>query len=234
MNNGNTISDVGIDPRERALIELVVATARGDLEAIRDLVHERLGHGWTLTEIGEIVLHCAVYLGWPLAGQLDSIVSGEVRLLGLTGGPYEDGWMPVDTSAGRASASQVFEAAMLKKPSVSNRPYVTVGTLGFVFGELWQRPGLTVGDRRIISIVSCLIGNAPGPAAVHVYSALATGDLPQAKIRAVGEFALRGVDPAQREAMRAIVSKQLARAASQPVPPRGELPNRVDGLAPSR
>ncbi|WP_262057589.1 carboxymuconolactone decarboxylase family protein [Streptomyces sp. STR69] len=49
--------------------------------------------------------------------------------------------------------------------------------MGFVFGHVWQRPGLTRRERRIITVASVALDDSPVPLQTHVRSALHSGDL---------------------------------------------------------
>ena len=51
------------------------------------------------------------------------------------------------------------------------------GILGYVFGHVWQRPGLSRRDRRIITVACVAIDDAPIPLQSHVTAALHSGDI---------------------------------------------------------
>jgi len=46
-----------------------------------------------------------------------------------------------------------------------------------VFGHVWQRPGLTRRERRLITVACVGIDDSPLPIMSHVGSALGSGDL---------------------------------------------------------
>ena len=56
-------------------------------------------------------------------------------------------------------------------------PYRHAGILNFVFGHVWQRPGLTRRERRIITVACCAIDDSPTPLKTHVAAALHSGDI---------------------------------------------------------
>jgi 4-carboxymuconolactone decarboxylase len=56
-------------------------------------------------------------------------------------------------------------------------PYRHAGILNFVFGHVWQRPGLTRRERRIITVASCAIDDSPTPLKTHVGAALHSRDI---------------------------------------------------------
>jgi 4-carboxymuconolactone decarboxylase len=47
----------------------------------------------------------------------------------------------------------------------------------FLFGEIWNRPGLSIRDRRIVTLACVAGADATKPIDDHVYAALASGDL---------------------------------------------------------
>ena len=51
-------------------------------------------------------------------------------------------------------------------------PYQHSGILNYVFGHVWQRPGLGRRDRRFVTLASVGMCQAPTPIASHVSSAL--------------------------------------------------------------
>ena len=62
---------------------------------------------------------------------------------------------------------------------------MTAGILNFVFGEVWQRPGLTVRDRRFITLACVGHNDTVGPIHSHVHSALKSGGVTYDEMREV-------------------------------------------------
>ena len=56
-------------------------------------------------------------------------------------------------------------------------PYQHAGILNFVFGHVWQRPGLNRRDRRFVTVACVGVCEAPIPISAHVGSALKSGDI---------------------------------------------------------
>jgi 4-carboxymuconolactone decarboxylase len=63
----------GIDRRSRSMITLAVLTALGREHEIAMHVRAALGNGLTKEEIGEVLLHTAVYAGAPAANRAFAI-----------------------------------------------------------------------------------------------------------------------------------------------------------------
>jgi 4-carboxymuconolactone decarboxylase len=58
----------------------------------------------------------------------------------------------------------------------ATEPY-TEFTVDTVFGELWNRPGISRRDRRLISLTICAMSAQTMALAAHVDAALQSGDL---------------------------------------------------------
>lgn len=56
-------------------------------------------------------------------------------------------------------------------------PFLDHGVVDSVFGELWDRPGLSRRDRRWITLACVAAAAVDEPINQHVYAALASGDI---------------------------------------------------------
>jgi 4-carboxymuconolactone decarboxylase len=84
------------------------------------------------------------------------------------------------------TADDVYRSVMMADPPASETPF-EVSAREHLFGTIWNRPGLSVRDRRIVSTV-CVSAAVDGAAmGDHVYAALASGDL---TIEQMKEFVL--------------------------------------------
>ena len=61
-------------------------------------------------------------------------------------------------------------------------PYQHAGILNFVFGHVWQRPGLGRRDRRFLTVACVGVDEAPIPILSHVGSALGSGDITKSEM----------------------------------------------------
>jgi 4-carboxymuconolactone decarboxylase len=138
----------------------------------------------------EFTLHFAVYCGWPKASQVETTIRGQwARLCGERG---EDvtAWPqlasatlgPTDHEQRLAAGERSFEKINLRPAPPRDSPYFQAGILAFVFGHVWQRPGLTVRDRRLITLPCVALSDALGPIQSHVGSALASRDVSLAEM----------------------------------------------------
>jgi 4-carboxymuconolactone decarboxylase len=75
-----------------------------------------------------------------------------------------------------AAARASYEEVMTFPGPDPTKPYYDAGVVGFVFGEMWPRPGLGRRDRRWVTL-TCVGGmGAVIPIQTHVLAALASGD----------------------------------------------------------
>ena len=64
-------------------------------------------------------------------------------------------------------------------------PYLARGVVDSVFGELWNRPGLSRRDRRFVTLACVAAAAVEVPIEQHVYAALASGDLTREEMQEV-------------------------------------------------
>ena len=69
----------GLDRRTRSAVTLAVLTALGREHEIAMHVRAALGNGLTPAEIGEVLLHTAVYAGVPVANRAFAIADEVLR-----------------------------------------------------------------------------------------------------------------------------------------------------------
>ena len=76
-----------------------------------------------------------------------------------------------------ADAQRQFKAVMTTPgPAEPTFAYYDAGVVGFVFGEMWPRPGLTRKERRWVTLACVATTGVAIPVQTHVYAALASGD----------------------------------------------------------
>ncbi len=69
----------------------------------------------------------------------------------------------------------------------SEYAYYDTGIVGFVFGEMWPRPHLTIRERRWITMVGCAFSGQVRTLISHVYAALHCGE---STVEELDEFTL--------------------------------------------
>lgn len=87
----------------------------------------------------------------------------------------------MDLDERHEQGGRVFREVLGREPVQGDEPLRAVG-LGFLFGEVWGRPGLTRKERRWITLTAVGACGAEGPIEVHMRAALVTGDITFAEI----------------------------------------------------
>jgi len=77
----------GLDRRARSMITLSVLTALGREHELGVHVHAAVRNGLTPAEIGEVLMHTAVYAGVPAANAAFAIAQRVLAEEGVIGGP---------------------------------------------------------------------------------------------------------------------------------------------------
>ncbi|MET0901898.1 MAG: carboxymuconolactone decarboxylase family protein [Acidimicrobiales bacterium] len=81
----------------------------------------------------------------------------------------------------QAKARAEYERIMTSPSPDPNGAFIESGVIGYVFGEMWRRGGLTARDRRFITLCCVGAAGATTPIETHVWAALNSGDLTYAE-----------------------------------------------------
>jgi 4-carboxymuconolactone decarboxylase len=79
--------------------------------------------------------------------------------------------------ARRQRGRQRYQEVMVSEAPAPMTPYLDKGVVDSVFGELWDRPGLSRRDRRWVTLACVAAAAVDEPIRQHVYAALASGDI---------------------------------------------------------
>jgi 4-carboxymuconolactone decarboxylase len=177
--------------RERRLVTITCFAFAITPEPIKAHVYAALRSGdLTIDELLEVVLHFAVYCGWPKASNLEMYVRMCWAQVQHERGE-EPKSLPIrsndelglnDWEARVQRGEKEFRDVNLVNAPPRDTPYQHSGILNYVFGHVWQRPGLGRRDRRFVTLASVGLCQAPIPIASHVGSALKSGDLSKAEM----------------------------------------------------
>jgi len=75
-----------------------------------------------------------------------------------------------------------YEHIMRSPAPAAISAYIDAGVIGFVFGEMWRRGGLTPRDRRWITLACVGMADAATPMETHSYAALRSGEVTKDEI----------------------------------------------------
>jgi 4-carboxymuconolactone decarboxylase len=194
----------GLGSRERRLVAITCTAFAVTPEPITEQVHAAMNDGdLTIEEMLEVVLHFAVYCGWPKASNLEMYVRQAWERVQEERGE-EPQPLPMlsndelgenDWDARIARGAQEFADVNLIGAPPPDSPYQHAGILNFVFGHVWQRPRLGRRDRRFVTVACVGVCEAPIPIWSHVGSALKSGDVTRAEMdELIAEFRAHDTD----------------------------------------
>lgn len=182
---GQVWSRPGLGRRERRLVTITCAAFSVTPQPLVDHTYAALRTGdLTMEELLEVVLHFAVYCGWPKASNLEMYLRQSwTRVQEELGRPAtlpqrgNDELGDNDWERRLLRGADEFADVNLVPAPGRDTPYQHAGILNFVFGHVWQRPGLSRRDRRFVTVASVALDEAPIPIQSHVGSALRSGDI---------------------------------------------------------
>ena len=170
----------GLSRRDRRWVTLTCVAAADSPQPIEDHVYAALNSGdISLEEMLEFILQLAVYCGWPKAAHCEGVIHRQWTRINTERGDQTEPWPMLSNDALgfndwekrlERGAEEFVDVNLLPAPKAQS-PYRHAGILNFVFGHVWQRPGLTRRDRRIITVASCAIDDSPTPLRTHVAAA---------------------------------------------------------------
>jgi 4-carboxymuconolactone decarboxylase len=175
----------GLSRRDRRLVTLTCVAAADTQEPIEANVYAALNSGdLSYEEALEFVLQFAVYCGWPKASFLNMVVQQQYARICAERGEPAPPTAPIPVWGAEFDAEERMrggEACFAWINCVGSpprdTPYTQAGILSFVFGEVWQRPHLSVRERRVMTVAAVGVDDTIIPIRSHVYAALKSGDL---------------------------------------------------------
>jgi 4-carboxymuconolactone decarboxylase len=215
----------GLSRRDRRWITLTCVAAADAPQPIDDHVYAALNSGdIALPEMLEFVLHFAVYCGWPKASHAEGVIRGQWARIQAERGEDAAPWPLLDNATlGPGDWERRLEAGAREFTDVNlvpaprpDTPYTHAGILSYVFGHVWQRPGLARRERRLITVACVAIDDSPTPLKSHVGSALASGDLTKAEMDEVALQFSAYYGFAKGEALQATADGAWARLRERP------------------
>ena len=173
-----------LDRRSRYLIALASAANTGHRAMATAYARGALKNGdLTLAELREAATHAAIYCGWSAGALFDEAVSTAADALGLPPADVPpiraEPWQHV---ARMADGMAAFIDVMTFGGPPAKTAYFEAGINGYVFGEIWNRPGLDQRARRWITLVGVCDSAAYTPIHTHIYAAMKSGNTTQSEM----------------------------------------------------
>lgn len=173
--------------RERRLVTIQCLAFAVTPEPISEHVYAALRtRDLSIGELLEVDLHFAVYCGWPKGSNLEGYVRQAWARVQVEDGIDPPERLPTlsidelgdnDWEARLLRGEQEFADVNLVPAPPRDSPYQHAGILNFVFGHVWQRPGLDRRSRRFVTVPCVGVSEAPIPISSHVGAALKSGDV---------------------------------------------------------
>lgn len=188
---GHVWGRAGISRRDRRMVTLVCVAGADAPQPIEDHVYAAIASGdLDVPALQELVLHFAVYCGWPKASHLEGVIRRQAARVQTERGETPTPWPALsndslglnDWDARIERGRQEFADVNLIDAPQGDSAYIHAGILNFVFGHVWQRPGLTRRERRVITVACVGIDDSAIPILTHVGTALRSGDLTKAEM----------------------------------------------------
>lgn len=184
----------GLTRRQRRWITLTATGLNGATHPTSVQVYSALNsNDISAEEMGEFLLHLACYAGFPPVADLDAALAQALeRIAAERGQPLPE--------AGTHLAAEPFDA-LLERARQTRRDVLGGGgyaatkgspmaewfATAFEFGQVWSRPQLARGDRRLITLTCLAIQGADDLLREHLRAGLDGADLDGVDL---GEFAL--------------------------------------------
>jgi 4-carboxymuconolactone decarboxylase len=217
---GQVWSRPGLSRRDRRWVTLACVAAADSPGPIEDHVYAAMNSGdIELEAMLEYVLQFAVYCGWPKASHVEGAIRRqwarirEERDEEVTPFPrLENAALGSNDWEQRLArgAKEFVDVNLVPSPQPDS-PYTQAGILNYVFGHVWQRPGLTRRERRLITVACVAIDDSPMPLFSHVTSALHSGDITKPEMDELALHFAAYYGFAKAEALRATAEDAWAR-----------------------
>ena len=131
-----------LSPRDRSLITVSATLALYETDQLRSHLGRALDNGVTPEEISEVITHLAFYSGWPKAVNASRIAAEVFVARGL---PLPE---VGPTAPSREGSVEAAGGAYL------GAPYLGLLRNSVLYGDVWERPGLSPRDRSLITLAS--------------------------------------------------------------------------------
>lgn len=151
-----------LNARTRALVVLGALAAVGDAtETYQTAVRAALAAGLRPGEIVEVGLHALVYAGFPAAQAAIQRTQAVFKTEHVSFRPASGRPQGNDRALGLANLRQTGGDAAARTWAADPSDIATL-TVAFAHGEIWNRPGLSVRDRELITLAMLMVSGDEG------------------------------------------------------------------------
>jgi 4-carboxymuconolactone decarboxylase len=161
-----------LSPRDRGLITVAALIARSQTLAMPHYFEKALDSGAKAGELSEIILHLALYSGFPNAMAAINSAKDAFQKRGISPEelpPVRDKLLPLNEKAESQRATQVANTFGTVSPGpVQN-------TTDLLFRDLWLRPALPPRDRSLVTVAALIASGQVQQITYHLNRALDSG-----------------------------------------------------------
>ena len=180
----------GLSRRDRSLIVLAMLAANARHRETRFHVQAGINHGLSREEIEEIMLHVALYAGWPVASESMGEITEVFREIdGVDRYPKRAPAERKDDAQRRHDGAAVAHSILGGRSPLDGEQALAmtseqlgpVGQLAleFAFGEVWARPQLSKRDRSLATVAVLVATAGWNELKGHIHGALNHGCTPE-------------------------------------------------------
>ena len=131
-----------LSPRDRSLITVAATQSLYATDQLRGHLGRALDNGVTPEEISEVITHLAFYSGWPKAVNASRTAAEVFLACDLPLPEVGPAAPPMEGSVAAARGGYL------------GAPYLGLLRNSVLYGDVWERPGLSPRDRSLITLAS--------------------------------------------------------------------------------
>lgn len=176
---GDIMSRPGLDLQQREIVNVAALTALGSVRpALKYHIYGMLNVGCSPQEVVETILHAVVYAGFPAAQDGMTIArqvfkERRIQFTPTSSRPQGDRYQLGIQTLLRAGGDTVKKIAA---QFATVAPDLSRFTVEFAYGEIWNRPGLSLKSRELATLAMVIaIGNHDSSVQEHIEGAMRAG-----------------------------------------------------------
>jgi 4-carboxymuconolactone decarboxylase len=155
---GSVWARPGLERRLRMLATVAVLSSLQRLPQLRTYLNSALNIGLDPVEVREVLIQCSVYAGWPTTVNSLELFRDVLEARGIEAGPMDVPEVTLERLEQRGLAISERVAPRAKEdPVLAARrlaPDLWAVELRYVWGELYQRPGLDMRGRATCALAA--------------------------------------------------------------------------------
>ncbi|MDO5638470.1 MAG: carboxymuconolactone decarboxylase family protein [Neisseria sp.] len=145
----------GLSTHDRCVITVAALIARAQTAGMAHYFNKALDSGVTAAEMSEIVLHMAFYSGWSNAFNAVIILKDIFAERGISESQLP-GLAPELLPLAQALPDNDFFMGLIGQNIAPFAPGLAAFSTDLLYHHVWQRPGLSLRDRNLVSVTALI------------------------------------------------------------------------------